>query len=82
MLPWSLVLWVGAGALLLLVNARLRLNLAYVAAALWGLVGVVIQQRQSPLPGSDASALVAAALAAALALHAGVLWLQRPKRPS
>jgi hypothetical protein len=73
-LPLSLLLWAGAAALLLLVQRALgpcRLALlAYTAAAAWGLVGVVLAQHGSPLPGADTSAQVATALLVLLAAHA------------
>lgn len=81
MLPWSLALWAGAGALLLGVNRLAHGHLAYPAGALWGLAAVVARQSDSPLPGAAASAGVAAFLAAVLV--AQTLWLrwQRHEAP-
>jgi hypothetical protein len=77
MLPWSLALWAGAGALLLVVNRHAHAHLAYPLAALWGLAGVVVQQRATDLPGADVSATVAVLLALALAAQTAWLRLRR-----
>jgi hypothetical protein len=77
MLPWSLVLFAGAAAVLLWLNARMRGNLAYVAAALWGLAAVYARQSQSPLPGAQSAAWVAIAVAAALVAQSAWLLAQR-----
>ncbi|MDN3922839.1 hypothetical protein [Roseateles violae] len=66
MLPWSLMLWAIAALLLLGANARLQGHPAYAFAVLWGLVGVVIEQSGSSLPGARTSAGVALSLAALL----------------
>lgn len=75
MLPWSLALWAGAGALLLGVNRLAGGHLAYPAAALWGLAGVMVEQAGSPLRGAGASAVAAGLLA--LLLLGQTLWLRR-----
>ncbi|KRA16256.1 hypothetical protein [Lysobacter sp. Root604] len=75
MLAWSLGLYAVAAALLLTLNARMRGNWAYTLAALWGLVGVYVQQSRSPLPGATVAAWVALAIAAVLAAQS--LWLRR-----
>ncbi|WP_199174298.1 hypothetical protein [Roseateles chitinivorans] len=85
-LPWTLVLWALAALLLLVANARLHAPgtgpaaLAYAAAAVWGLVGVYLKQRSSPMAGAGASAWIALGLAAALL--AQTVWLRlRPAGP-
>jgi hypothetical protein len=75
MLPWSIVLWLLAGALLLVVNRRQGAHLAYPAAATWGLVGAVVQQSRSELAGSEVSAGIAAVLAALVVGQ--TVWLRR-----
>jgi|GEM_PF-118889 len=85
-LPWTLVLWALAALLLLVANARLHAPgtgaaaLGYAAAAIWGLAGVYVKQRASPMPGAAGSAWIALILAAVLA--AQTLWLRlRPLTP-
>lgn len=78
MLAWSLVLYALAAALLLTLNARMRGNWAYALAALWGLVGVYVQQSRSSLPGATVAAWVALAIASVLIAQS--LWLLRRKR--
>lgn len=78
MLTWSLILYALAAALLLTLNARMRGNWAYALAALWGLIGVYVQQSRSPLPGATVAAWVALAIAAALVVQG--LWLRRRAR--
>lgn len=75
MLPWSLVLFAGAAALLLVVNHRMRGNIDYVGAAIWGLVGIYVQQSGWDVPGADVAAWVAIAIAVLLA--AQTFWLRR-----
>ena len=70
----SLLLFAAAAALLLELNRRMRGNFAYAAAALWGLVAVVVEQSRSALPGAGVATWVAAAIAALLA--AQTLWLR------
>jgi hypothetical protein len=74
-LPWSLALFTGAATLLLLANLRMRGNLAYVAAAMWGLVAVYVAQSRSPMAGAGVTAVVALALALALVVQ--YAWLRR-----
>lgn len=77
-LPWSLVLWVLAAVLVLWVNTRLqRGNAVFALAALWGLVGVFVEQSKNRLAGADASAWVAATLAAVLLAQTVYLYLRR-----
>lgn len=73
MLPWSLPLLLVAAALLLALNARMRGNLAYVLAALWGLAAVYVAQSSSSLDGASTAAW--AALAIGLLLAAQLAWL-------
>lgn len=73
MLPWSLPLLAACAALLLAANQRMRGNLAYVLAALWGLAAVYVKQSQSLLTGADAAAWMA--VAAALVLLVQTIWL-------
>ncbi|MCW0401445.1 hypothetical protein NB688_002437 [Xanthomonas sacchari] len=74
MLPWSLVLFALAAALLLGMNRAMRGNLAYAAAALWALSAVYVKQAASTLAGAQSAAWVALLLAAVLALQ--TLWLR------
>ncbi|SFL18313.1 hypothetical protein [Lysobacter sp. cf310] len=78
MLAWSLGLYAVAAALLLTLNARMRGNWAYALAALWGLVGVYVQQSRSPLSGAPVAAWIALAIAAVLLAQG--LWLLRRTR--
>ena len=80
MLPWTLVLFVGAAALLLTAVLRMKGNPWYTLAALWGLAGVYIQQVDSPLPGAGTAAAFALALAVLLAAVALTAWMRA--RPS
>ncbi len=77
--PASVGLWIAAAVLLLWVQRKLAASpialLAYSASALWGLVGVVVEQRTGALPGAQASAGIAMVLIGMLTLHG--LWLQR-----
>lgn len=63
MLPWTLLLYAGAGALLLASVLRLKGNPWYTLAAVWGLLGVYAKQVHSPLLGASVSATVALCLA-------------------
>jgi hypothetical protein len=81
MLPWSAVLWAGAGALVLGLNRLARGQLAYAAAVLWGLVAVVVAQSASPLPGAGISAAIAAVLATLVAGQTAWLHWQRHDTP-
>lgn len=73
-LPWSLGLLGGAGALLMLANMAMRGNLAYVAAAVWGLVAVYVKQSASTMDDANVTAISALVLASALA--AQYAWLR------
>lgn len=72
-LPWTLALWAAASVVLLAVNHRMRGNLVYVAAALWGLVAVYVRQSGHELPGAEVSAWVAVGVAVLLAVQTVML---------
>jgi hypothetical protein len=72
-LPWSLALFALAAALLLALNQRMRGNVAYAAAALWGLVAVYVKQSGHALAGADVAAWTALAIAALLAVQTALL---------
>lgn len=74
MLPWSLVLFAGAAALLLYVNHRMHGNIDYAGAAIWGLVAVYVKQAGWDIPGADIAAWVAAGIAVALLVQ--TIWLR------
>lgn len=74
MLPWSLALLAAAAILLLVLNARMRGNVAYAAAALWGLAAVYVRQSASGLEGAQTAAWAAVVISAALL--AQTLWLR------
>ncbi len=72
-LPWSLALFAIAAAMLLVFNQRMRGNLAYAAAALWGLVAVYVKQSGHDLAGADVAAWTALVIGALLAVQTGLL---------
>lgn len=74
MTVWSLVLLLLAAALLLWMNHRMRGNIDYMLAALWGLVAVYIKQSSSDLPGSTTLAWAALAIAVLMAVQ--TVWLR------
>ncbi|WP_240097387.1 hypothetical protein [Thermomonas flagellata] len=74
-LPWSLLLYALAAALLLAVNRRMRGNVDYVIAAVWALVAVYVQQSDSAMAGAAVAAWLALAIAAVLVLQ--TVWLRR-----
>lgn len=76
-LPWSLVLFALAAAMLLALNQRMRGNPAYVVAALWGLVAVHIKQSASSLAGATVASWVAVAIAAVLVAQTLLLYRTR-----
>lgn len=76
-LPWSLVLFGVAAVMLLVLNQRMRGNLAYVAAALWALVAVYMKQSGGQLAGSDVAAWVAIAIAVLLSAQTVMLQANR-----
>ncbi len=79
-LPWSMVLWALAAALLLALNQRMRGNLGFAAAALWGLAAVYVKQSGSAMAGADVSAWTAVVIAVVLAAH--TLWLRMRTHPA
>lgn len=74
MLAWSLVLFAAAAAVLLALNARMRGNLGYVLAAVWGLAAVYVKQSQAALSGAQTAAWVALAIAVLLMAQSVWLW--------
>lgn len=80
MLPWTLVLFALAAALVLTMIVRMRGNPWYALAALWGLIGVCVKQRGAGLAGADAAANVALLLAVAVLLVSPVAMLWRRRR--
>ena len=72
----SVLLLAAATALLLWLNARMRGNLAYVAAALWGLVAVWQRQSGNPLPGAEVTAMVALGMGVLLVVQSAWLWMR------
>jgi hypothetical protein len=77
-LPWSLVLFGLAAALLLLANRAMRGNVAYALVALWGLLAVYLKQADAPLAGADVAAWTAAGIAVVLAVQ--TIWLRLRRR--
>lgn len=78
MLGWSVVLLALAAVVLLVMNLRMRGNIDYVLAAIWGLVAVWVKQSDSGLPGADAAAWMALALAVLLAIQTLLLRRRYP----
>ena len=74
MTAWSLAVLALAAGLLLWMNQRMRGNIDYALAALWGLVAVWVKQSRSDLPGADALAWAAAGVA--ILLVGQTLWLR------
>lgn len=77
MLGWSLMLWAISAVVLLVLNWRMRGNVAYLAVALWGLFAVWMKQTGWPLPGAVASAWVALGIGVALAIQTVALYRRR-----
>jgi hypothetical protein len=77
-LPWSLALLAVAAAVLLALNHRMRGNLAYAAAALWGLLAVYVRQLGNDLTGAEVSAWVALLIAVVLVVQTAALRLRNP----
>ena len=78
MLGWSLVLFALATAVLLVMNLRMRGNIDYALAALWGLVAVWVKQSDSSLPGAGTAAWVALGIAAVLGVQTLLLRRRYP----
>lgn len=78
MLGWSLGLFAAATAVLLVLNQRMRGNIDYAGAAVWGLLGVHVQQSGWDVPGADVAAWVA--LVVAMILVAQTAWLRKRDR--
>lgn len=78
MLVWSLVLFAAAAALLLVVNQRMRGNIDYAGAAIWGLVAVYVKQSGWDVQGADTAAWVAIAIAVLLAAQTAWLRTRHP----
>ncbi len=74
MLGWSLALFAVAAVVLLVANQRMRGNIDYVGAAVWGLVAVYIKQSGWDIRGADVAAWTALVIAALLV--AQTLWLR------
>jgi hypothetical protein len=68
MLPWTLMVFAGAAALVLLMIVILRGNPWYALAAVWGLLGVYSKQQAASLPGAAVAANVALSLAVLVVL--------------
>jgi len=77
MLGWSLVLWALSAVVLLVLNQRMRGNVAYLAIALWGLFAVWMKQTEWPLPGAVTSAWVALGIGGLLAAQTIALRMRR-----
>lgn len=77
MLPWSLALLAIAAVLLLLLNAKMRGNVAYAGVAVWGLVAVFVKQSKSELQGANIAGWTA--LVMMVLLLAQTLWLRIPR---
>lgn len=73
MLGWSMGLFAAAFATLLMLNRLFHGQLAFVAAAVWGLVAMYVKQSQSTLPGAGTMAAIALGAVAVLVVHALVL---------
>ncbi len=80
-LAWSLMLWLAAAVLLLWANVQLRGHPAYAVAAMWGLVGVYVEQSHSRMRGAEVSAGVALGLAALLLIQTAYLFWRSHQHP-
>lgn len=76
MLGWSLVLWAVSAVVLLVLNARMRGNVAWLAIACWGLFAVWFKQTEWPLVGAVTSAWVALSIGVVLAVQTVLLRLR------
>jgi hypothetical protein len=77
MLGWSLALWAISAVVLLVLNLRMRGNIAYLAIALWGLFAVWFKQTEWPLTGAVTSAWVALGIGVVLTIQTVLLHLRR-----
>ena len=59
--------------MLLVLNQRMRGNVAYAAAALWGLAAVYVKQSGHALAGADTAAWTALAIAVLLVVQTALL---------
>lgn len=75
MLGWSLALLAATAVVLFVLNHGMRGNVAYAAAAIWGLVAVHVKQSGWTLEGADVVAWSALALAVLLGVQTA--WLVR-----
>ena len=80
--PLSFGLFGLAAVVLLVLNARMRGNVAFAVAAVWGLAAVYVKQSSHALPGATAAAWVALAIAALLGLQTLALRLRARRPPS
>lgn len=78
MLPWSLALFAAAATVLLALNRRMRGNVDYAGAAVWGLVAVWVKQSGWDVPGANVAAWVAIAIAGLLVAQTAWLRLRHP----
>jgi len=78
MLAWSAPLFLAAIGTIAVLNARMKGNLPFVAAVVWGLIGVYHKQSATALTGGRAMATMAAV--AALVVIAQTLWYRFAKR--
>jgi hypothetical protein len=76
MLGWSVVLFALSAVLLLVLNQRMRGNLAYAAAAVWALAAVYAKQSVSDLAGAQTAAWIAIALAVVIVAQTARLRLR------
>lgn len=74
MLGWSLVVFAAAAVVLLLVNQRMRGNIDYAGAAVWGLAAIYVKQSGWDVRGADVAAWVAVGIALLLVVQ--TLWLR------
>lgn len=78
MLPWSLAVFAIAALFLLVANSRMRGNIDYAGAAVWGLAAVYVKQSGWDLPGADIAAWVAAGVAVVLVAQTAWLRIRNP----
>lgn len=78
MLGWSLALFAVAAIVLLGLNQRMRGNIGYVAAAVWGLIAIHMQQSSWDLRGASIAGGVALGIALVLVVH--TVWLRMRER--